>query len=319
MTVVPPSAPPSLDPAQFARALWRRKWLLLLPWFAAVAVGVAAAFLLPPVYFSSTLLLLDRGQSMQGPMGTLSGGPDVDQQADIMREQVQSSLFLKSVLASTGVSRDAATRAWAARFARRYPNLHGDEQIEAYLVDFLRDAVTIKRSKGKLFQVLVEDVDPERARRLADGVANQFVVSSKARQLEALEAQQEFSTEQLQIYKRRLDEAQGRLEGARRAQIASTISGSAVTQNNYAFAQTLLEQANLDVEDQRQRVTELHGQFAGKLRDGDPALLGGSEVNGLVAEMTRLENGLGRAMLSEASLSGGAGVRMSLARKSGEL
>ena len=176
---IPPSPP--LEPAELLRIAWRRKWLLLLPWLVAVAIGVAAAFLLRPVYFSTTLLLLDRGQSMQGPLGSISGGPDVDQQADIMREQVQSSLFLKSVIGATGIKEDRATRAWALRSATKYPGLSQDEQVEAFLVDFLRDAISVRRSKGKIFQVSVADYDPERARKSCEAVANQFVASSKAR------------------------------------------------------------------------------------------------------------------------------------------
>jgi len=64
------------------RILWRRKWLLILPWSVALAIGVAAAFLLKLVYYSTTILLLDRGQSMQGPMGNMQGGREAEKQAD---------------------------------------------------------------------------------------------------------------------------------------------------------------------------------------------------------------------------------------------
>src|SRR5262245_4958382 len=125
------------DTAEMLRVLSRRRWIVALPWLLALAIGIAAAFLLKPVYFSSTVLLLDRGQALQGPLGTISGGPDVDQQADIMREQIQSSLFLKSVVASSGVREDRVTRAWALKSASRYPGLSPDEQVEAFLVDYL--------------------------------------------------------------------------------------------------------------------------------------------------------------------------------------
>ena len=40
MSEIPvPSAPP-VDPAEIGRVLWRRKWLLIGPWLAAVAIGV---------------------------------------------------------------------------------------------------------------------------------------------------------------------------------------------------------------------------------------------------------------------------------------
>ncbi len=319
MSEHPLASGPALDPGELLRTLLRRKWLLLAPWAAALAIGVAAAFLLKPVYFSNTLLLLDRGQNMQGPLGNISGGPDVEQQADIMREQVQSSLFLKSVVAATGVKEDRATRAWALKSASKYPGLSQDEQVEAFLVDYLRTNIAIKRSKGKLFQVQVADFDAERARKFCEAVSNQFVASSKARQLEAVQAQQEFSVEQLQVYKRALQEAELKLESARRAVISSSIGATNVNVANLSFALSLQEQASVDAEDQRQRVADLRSQFGGRLKDADLQALSGPEVNALAGQLASLQNQLGRAMLNEVSLSGGASARVAIARKSSEL
>ncbi len=319
MSDLPLPTAPAMDPAELLRTMLRRKWLLLLPWLAALAIGVSAAFLLKPVYFSTTLLLLDRGQAMQGPLGSISGGPDVEQQADIMREQVQSSLFLRSVVAATGVKEDRATRAWALKSASKYPGLSQDEQVEAFLVDQLRTNIAIKRSKGKLFQVQVADFDAERARKFCEAVSNQFVASSKARQLEAVQAQQEFSVEQLQVYKRALQEAEMKLEGARRAVISSSIGATTVNGANLSFALSLQEQASVDADDQRQRVADLRSQFPGRLKDGDPQQLSSPDVNALVGQMASLQNQLGRAMLNEASLTGGSSARVALARKTSEL
>lgn len=319
MSELPIPTAPVMDPAELLRTMMRRKWLLLLPWLAALAIGVAAAFLLKPVYFSTTLLLLDRGQAMQGPLGSISGGPDVEQQADIMREQVQSSLFLRSVVAATGVKEDRATRAWALKSAAKYPGLSQDEQVEAFLVDQLRTNISIKRSKGKLFQVQVADFDAERARKFCEAVSNQFVASSKARQLEAVQAQQEFSVEQLQVYKRALQEAEMKLEGARRAVISSSIGATTVNGANLSFALSLQEQASVDADDQRQRVADLRSQFPGRLKEGDTQALSSPDVNALVGQMASLQNQLGRAMLNEASLTGGSSARVALARKTSEL
>jgi capsular exopolysaccharide synthesis family protein len=317
LTPAPAQAP--VDPAEFGRVLWRRKWLLLAPWLTAVLIGVAAALMLKPVYISSTILMLDRGQAMQGPLGNLGGGPDAQQQGDIMREQVQSSLFLKSVLGATGVKEDRATRAWALKAAPKYPGLSQEEEVEAFLVDNLRQSVSIRQSKGQLFQVDVADFDPDRARKFCESVANQFVASSKARQLEAVQAQQEFSVEQLQVYKRALQEAEGKLEGARRSAISSTMTGSTVNPNNLGFANTLLEQATVDADEQRGRLNDLRSQFPGKLRDNDPQSLGGPAVNSLAAQLTALQTQLGRAMLTEGAATGGASLRLQIARKSSEL
>jgi capsular exopolysaccharide synthesis family protein len=312
------AAPPP-DAGELVRVLGRRKWLVALPWALAVAIGVTAAFMLKPVWFSNTVLLLDRGQALQGPLGAISGGPDVDQQADIMREQIQSSLFLRSVVASSAAKEDRATREWALKYAARYPGMSPDEQVEAFLVDYLREAISIRRSKGKLFQVTVADFDPDRAKRFCESVANQFVASSKARQLEAVQQQQEFSTEQQQVYKRALDEAEARLEAARRNAISTGLTGSVVNAQNSAFAGSLLEQAGTEADEQRQHVSELRGQFGNRIRENDPKLLTSPEISSLSAQLASLQLQLGRAMLTEGTTTGGSGLRLSLAKRTAEL
>ena len=319
MSESPRNAPAAFDLSEFGRTLWRRKWLLLLPWLTALAVGLLAAFLLKPVYVSHTLMRLDQGQSMQGPMGELSGGGENEQQADIMREQVQSSVFLKAVINASGLKEDAVTRAWALEKAAPNPTLTPDERVEGFLVSHLRDAVNIRRSKGRLFDITVEDFMPDRARRLADGVANQFVLISKSRQMDLIRAQQEFSSEQLRVYKQELDAANARLEAARRAAVANQVSGSVVNATNLTFASTLVEQAGIEIEDQRQRVQDLRAQFPGRLQENDPALLSSPGVASIASQIVALESNLGRAMLSEGSGAGGSGVRLLLARKSTEL
>ncbi len=323
MSTSPPSAPSddrsAFDLGELLRMLWRRRWLLIAPWLAAILVAVAAAVLLPPVYVSRAMLVLDRGQSLQGPSGQLSGGSGLDQQAEIMKEQVQSGTFLRAVLAATGVGRDAATRAWARKQASKYPGVNEEEQFEMFMSDHLRDNVTIRRSKGQLFEIQVSDPDGERARLFGDAIANQIVESSKARQLEQIRAGQEFSSEQALIYKRRLEEAESRLRSAESAAISTSVVGTAVGDHNLSFAQTLVEQASIEADELRQRLQDQRARAAGRLRENDPSSLTGSEISGLSAQISALEGQLGRAMLSEGTFSGGGSVRMLLARKSADL
>ncbi len=320
----PPNEPAHADRAQMdlgemLRMLWRRRWLLVAPWLTAILVAVAAAVLLPPVFVSRAMLVLDRGQSLQGPSGQLTGGSGLDQQAEIMKEQVQSGTFLRAVLAATGVTRDASTRAWARKESAKYPGTNEDEQFEMFMADHLRENVAIKRSKGQLFEIQVSDIDGERARLFGDAIANQIVESSKARQLEQIRAGQEFSSEQALIYKRRLEEAESRLRSAESAAISTSVVGTAVSSFNLNFAQTLADQASIEADELRLRLADLRTQSAGRLRENDPALLTGTEISNLSSQITSLEGQLGRALLSEASFTGGTSVRLLLARKSADL
>ena len=297
----------------------RRRWLLIGPWLAALACGLAAAFLLKPVYFSSTTLFLERPQQLSGPLGGMVGSDNTDQQAEVLRDQVQSSLFLRTVVTAAGLRNDPATRAWALKSGGLIAGVDEDESVEAFLVDHLRQAISIRRQKGNIFVVTVGDFTAARARRVAGSVADQFVLSSKAAQLEAVRATQEFSLEQQQIYRRRLQESESRLEGARRSSVASTLSGGVVHGGNLLQARTLADQAESEMEDQRQRVLRVRSQFPSEVRDNDPSQLTSVSASRLSAQIAALERALANSQLSTVSGDGGGAARLDLSRKATEL
>ncbi len=310
----PAAASAPLDLRQVLRVMMRRKWLVLLPWAVALGVGVALAFLLKPIYFSTVTLMLERPRALGGALGGMvGGGINADQQADVMRQQIGSTPFLRSVVTATGIKSEPAVRAWALRAAKRYPGLAADAAVEAFLTDYLRDAITVRRDKGDVFEVTVGDYEPERARRLAEAVASQFVLASKASQLEMVRATQAFSVEQQEIYRRKLEASEARLEAAMRASLGA--GASTVTQANLPRARGLLDQASLEVEEQRQKVAALKAQLAGRARASDPQSLSSPRVATLVAQLVELERQYSAALLNEGGGDQGASARLLITRK----
>ena len=306
-----------LDIGEIARVLRRRKWLMLLPWLASVCVGLAAAFLLPPIYVSTVTLQFQRPQPLAGSLSNISGGAQsADQQAGLMRGQLQSSLFLRNIVIASGIKKDPATRAEAQKQVSHYPGLSPEDEIEAYLIDYLRNAVLIKPLRGDFIQIQVEDHTGERARRFAEALANQFVVSSKAAQLEAVRATQEFSIEQQQIYKHKLEESEARLEASRRSSLSQSMSGSNLSSTDVPRARGLLEQADVEIEDLRQRVETLRGQLQGRAAS---ASLSSSEVSSLSGQIISLERQLAASMLNNTAPDAGTSVRVMLAKKTEDL
>jgi capsular exopolysaccharide synthesis family protein len=297
----------------------RRRWLLIVPWSVAVLGGIAGAFLLPPVYESSVTLMLERPQQLPGNLSGVGSGPNPDAQADLMREQVRSSLFLRSVIAATDLRSDPATRAEALKAAGRYPGTTGDELVVSFLTDRLREAITIRLGKGNVFQVTVADFRPGRAFKLVQAVSQQFVASSRAAQLEAARRSQEFSSEQQQIYKGKLEESEGRLEAFRRSVLSTTVVGSTVNVANVGRARTQLEQSQLEADDLRQRVGGLRQQLAGRVRDSDFRALSTAEVSNITAQMATLERQLAGATLSDPLGNQLGSFQLSIVRKHGDL
>jgi polysaccharide biosynthesis transport protein len=314
-----PNTPQTLDVQELLRVLVRRRWLVMIPWSVAMVAGLLAAFLLPPIYFSSAQLQYERPAALSGPLGNMvSGGRSADQQVNVMRAQVKSTLFLRSIVAASGLRTDPATRSWALKRYRGKPGQSADDRVEMALVDYLRDNnVTFTLAKGDFITVTVASHEPERARRLAESVANQFVMSSKAAQLEALRETGDFAVQQQQVYKQKLDDAERRLEAARRSAVTSAISGSSVNSANLGQARMLMDQADLEIDQQRQRVSALRAALGA--RAGDADALSGPEVSNLTGQLASLERQYAAALMGAVGGDGGAGVRTLLARASGEL
>lgn len=306
-----------LDLRELLRVVWRRRLLLAGPWLVAIVVGVAASLLLPPIYESSVTLVLERPSALPENLSGMVATVSPAGQAEIMREQVKSSVFLASVITAAGLRQDPAARAWALQQAKRYPGLPENEAVDAFFIDYLRTAITIKVGKANVFQVTVGDRYPDRAQRLVEAVANHFLLSSKAAQIEALRRTYQFSSEQQRIYKDKLEETEGRLETFKRRVLATTVVGSPVTETNVALARTLADQARLEADDLQQRVAGLRGQVGS--HGASVRALSTPEVNALAGQMASLERQLASTSLSDPRGDATNSIKLSLVRKHGEL
>lgn len=69
--------------------LWERRWLILIPLVLGTIAGVAAAFLLPPVYRSKAVLLVESQQLSQQPQSQSSANL-IDRRMAKIRQQILS-------------------------------------------------------------------------------------------------------------------------------------------------------------------------------------------------------------------------------------
>jgi capsular exopolysaccharide synthesis family protein len=275
--------------------------------------------LLPPIFESSVTMVLQRPTGLPDNLSGKVATIDPSAQVDFMREQVRSSLFLSSVITAAGLRTDPTTRAWALRGAKRYPGASEAEAVDAFLVDYLRDAIAVKLAKGGVFQIVVADRYAIRAQHICESVANAFLTSSKTAQMEAVRRTGEFSSEQQNLYKRKLEESESKLEAYRREMLSSTVVNSSITESNIAHARTLLDQARLEADDLTQRIASLRGQIAGQVRDEDLRALSTPEVISLSGQMVSLERQLATATLNDATGEASNGLKLSIVRKHAEL
>lgn len=308
-----------VDLQQMLRILWRRRLLLFVPWISALAIGAAAAFLLRPVYISTSTLIHERPQALAGRAGDPSLRASSEQEAEIMRELVASTPFLTSVVMESGLESDPEIRDWASALADPSSSDEEAARIRTFLVNHLRTRVGVRRGRGGVFHVSAEESTPKRAQWMARSVADQLVKTSKQAQLEAVRATQEFSTEQLRTYKDQLEDSERRLESFRRRSQPRGPTNATITPATLPRARLLLEQARQEVAEEEQRL-QARRQGIEALADApDPDVLSTAETRLLTDQLAGLERQLATSLLSGGETGSDVGVRLSIARKIAEL
>jgi uncharacterized protein involved in exopolysaccharide biosynthesis len=182
---------------------------------------------------------------------------------------------------------------------------------------YLRAAIEVRRERGDVFEITVSDFEAGRARRLAEAVANQFVAASKAAQLDAARSTQSFSAEQEQVYRRKLAESEARLEAASRAALSG--SPTHVDASNVVRARGLLEEANLEIEEQRQKLAGLQSQVQDRQLSADLGAVSSPRAATLAAQLAELDRQYSAVLVAASVDNDGSGVRVLIARKYGEL
>jgi polysaccharide chain length determinant protein (PEP-CTERM system associated) len=189
-------------PDDVLRILWRRKWLIALP-FAAVSLGTAVvASGLPERFRSDTLILIDRQRVPDAYVRSTVSSPNeretnIQERLAPVRQQVLSRSRLERIIVDLNL----------------YPRERAAGTIED-IVERMRtrdiEIITPPRT-GDSFQIAFTYEDRRRARDVVNELARQFIDASNQERTSFAEATTTFLGSQLEEAKSRLQEIEKQL------------------------------------------------------------------------------------------------------------
>jgi len=291
------------DLRSYSRALWRRKWLLIVPVIVAGITGYLISVSLSPIYESKSTVTVRMQERLSEPLAKLVGRSPVEEQLSRLQEKVRSRTFLVELVRALNMTDDESVRRWAERMHERDPSVSVDDFAESRVVGFLRDRISIVRSAANVFRVVVRDHDPERATLLAQHITNAFVSASNREQLEEIRSVHDFSVEQLVIYKQKLDEAERRMQEFQEGRITSAPIENPVTPQNVGRVDMLLSQVSVENDRAQERLTDRREILRG-IAGAEYTLLGRLESQTLIAltaQLVSLEREVAPVMIRSSS------------------
>lgn len=194
------------------QVLCRRKKMLLIPFLTITITVYIYSFFVKPVYESSTSLMINGEQLMNREMATLMPGVTPRQQtANIIKSKVMSRVNLIDLINRMKMKEDAELQEQAREKQKHLQGYALDEIMHEILLERLEKLIVVQNVGMDYITISCQHNKPEKAYLMATYLTEIFIENSIKTQLGGLEGVYEFGEDQLEIYHKKLKEAEQRL------------------------------------------------------------------------------------------------------------
>lgn len=217
------------------RAIWRRRWIVLLTAWLSVLAGSTFVMLMPDRYESSARIYVDT-TSLMGPL--LQGIAIQDDLSNQLRV-MQATLLSRPNLLKVAHSVDLALEA------------ENEQQLEG-IVEGLQQRTAISMAGSELFRVSHVHSDPQLARDVVQALLTIFVESNLGENRAEMESARAFIGTQVAAYEERLREAEQEMAEFR-AEHSDVLSPSGSFASRLESAREDVKNAALELEDLKEQ------------------------------------------------------------------
>lgn len=193
------------DILSYINGMWRRRWYALAVASITCVVGWTTVAMIPDAYTSSARIYVDTETVLRPLLKGIAVESDVDSQVAVLEQTLLTRPNLEKMARATDLDLTATT----------------PDQMEA-LLQSLRERTNLqsfgesrrgrrRSSSANMFSISYEDVQPQRAKEGVEALLDIFMESHLGESRTDMESARRFIDEQVEIYRRRLDEAEKRL------------------------------------------------------------------------------------------------------------
>ncbi|MEO6665808.1 MAG: Wzz/FepE/Etk N-terminal domain-containing protein, partial [Nitrospiria bacterium] len=193
----------------YADAVRRRKWSFLLPAVVLIGLTIPIVLTLPPVYKSTTLIMVEAQKVPQEFVKTTVSAP-IEDRLKTISQQILSRTRLERVIEEFGLDRPRERRS-EGRIARWLDGWRAPAKPEAgrrvslAVVEGMQRQIDINVKGGSTFSVSYMGEDPEMVMNVTNKLASLFIEENLKVREEQAEGTAEFLESELQQVKTRLE------------------------------------------------------------------------------------------------------------------
>ncbi len=273
----------SIDLRHYAGILWRRKGLVALAVITVFCTALIALGLMPNEYEAKVTLQFAEHQGLirdldqlAGPSSGSRGSTGEIEQARLrgLVARIRSQPFLEAVARQLGMLDDPSVRQAAVEMSRKQQGVSPDEMAARIVVGRLQAQIRFASVGTGIYDVIVTDYKPERARSLAEWIGRLFVEDSDRLAQRQVEAARRFAESQVASRDEDFRQAEAALARVRGDRIGEKLSGNVLRTENLGQAEVLHRRIKQDAADASQLARSFGRSLAEtEFRDSDVGAL----------------------------------------------
>lgn len=274
----------AIDPSELLQAVRRRKWFILLATVVTGVAATAATLRQPKVYQAVAQVQIDT--DVPQVLGEGMGIDDLRAQSrqEIAFRNTQLKTMTNRAVIMDAVERERLTEDAAFLAAHSLDASADARDVERVVLEMVR---VEQEERSRIVNVVVEDLDPARAARIANAIGQSYIDYSLERRLESTRTASKWLDERVVEFQHRLEQRERELHEFRERNTLVSVSIED-RQNMTAASLGILNEKLLDV---RSRLIELRARktTVDRLLEsglaGSEAVVQQLEKNEVVAEL----------------------------------
>ena len=183
----------ALSPGDLGRLVWRRRVWVILPMLAGLAAGYAALQVMPPIYRSSTLIMVE-SQKVPANYVKATVTTSLQDRLQTIEQQITNRANLERIIDTVGL----------------YPELVGAGQMAA-AVSRVRQDLTLQVQGNRIFRIFFKAPDPQLAAATANIVGRYFIDENLRIRESQAQNTSAFLESELEDTKARLEEQEAKV------------------------------------------------------------------------------------------------------------
>lgn len=179
------------NPVEYAKIIFRRKWLFITPIFIGIVLAIVASFILPPTYESYTVIMVEEEKTLNPLIQGLAVSTNIAQRMSSIKENLLSWSRLVELTKKLNLADNVNTQA----------------DFEKFILG-LRSDIKVRLYGPSLIRISYYGDQPQKTHLIAQTLADLLIEENIRTQTKESDVAIEFIKEQLNVYKRKIKESE---------------------------------------------------------------------------------------------------------------